>query len=82
VFKFIALDKKPEKQVLEFATYKEAVKEFFDYVKSKKGILTYQVLETAYWVEDKEGRVYFFYEVRDMAILHNWVENKTGEWIG
>jgi hypothetical protein len=61
----------------EVDTFEEAFKEMYDWVNKQieNHTLSYQVLETAIWIENPEGMPIYFYDARDTAITMGFLGN-------
>lgn len=70
------------KKLGEFDRFKDAAKAalqaVFDVL--QEGGMSWQVLETAVWVETPSKTPILFYDLRDIAIEAGWLENGTGKW--
>lgn len=66
-FTFVSLE--PDFNRVERATFKEAFADMFKWVDNllKSGGMSYQVLETAIWIERSGMDPLFFYDARDLA---------------
>ena len=65
-----------------YKTLKDASKAFIETVKSNSATgLTYQLLETACWIERPNGLPIDFYTVRDNAIENGWLSKSGGHWL-
>lgn len=67
IWTFVSLMGGDEKQ--EFPTFKEAFICMFNWVEDRmeKGGLSFQVIETAIWIETPNGTPLDFYDSRDIA---------------
>lgn len=65
-YTFVSLDGTPR---MERKTFKEAFTDMFKWVDDllQKGQMSYQVLETAIWIEVTSGQPIMFYDARDLA---------------
>jgi len=76
-YTFVCLAKPSKKQNTVCPTFKEAFTHMFNWVNEQldNGGMSYQVLETAIWIETTSGTPLFFYDARDLAVEQGIIKN-------